>query len=281
MEAEVFIDYLQYSINYRKTPAGNKSIKPIRNYKTATQNFDGGRTYYGNILTPEKALVIYSGNPLVMMRKNGLPTLDFIEQIIEAGGKISRIDMTVDFYVGDDFLTPNDFVEFWQNGIIESSHAEFEPKFYGTVTSDGTFLETLNFGDVSKRAKRGMVRVYDTGLTQNLDRYMITRVEVEDKREKAHSSAVRCIDYGIASVLPTRFNVAHPTWIKGIGSSIAPTHRGAKKETDKDDMTSRWEWLLTQVAPALKDAIVHDLSYERYDRIEEFLNFIDPYEEIL
>ena len=281
METECFIDYLQYSIDWKSLPQLGLQCKPIRNYKIGIENYDGSRSYFGNALTPERALVIYSGKPLARMRHDGLPTLDFIEQIIESGAKISRLDMTIDFYVGDDFLSVDDFREFWQNGLIESRHAEKEPTFYGTLTSEEIKVETLNFGEASKRAKKGMVRVYDTGLTQNFARDIITRIEVEEKREKAHLQATRCCDYGIANVLKTTFDVAHPTWLKGIGTSVAPTHRGLAIDNGSDAMDNRWAWLLMQVAPAMKEAIVHDLAYERYDRILELMDYLDPYEELI
>lgn len=276
MLSEIFIDYLQYSIDERYIPSGVWKISPVQNYKAGYKDTTGIRYYVGNALT-KKALVVMSGEPLIQTRNDGLTDSETIRLALERGGIISRIDMTCDIYLSDNFLLPTDFVNFWRQGKVVSKHAEHEPKFIGSVTQSGNEIETLNFGGGDRRAKHGMVRVYDKGLDLGLERFLITRIEVEDKRKYAQKSAERILDYGIAPTLKTRFDVMDDTFNEALGTSVAPTHRGIAKLHEVDEITRRWDWLFNQVAPSLGVAAKHDADNGRFDRFEEFIRIVEDH----
>jgi hypothetical protein len=273
MITETFIDYLQYSIPMKNIDAPHVRISPIANYKIGYRTLDDTRIYMGNALN-NKALIVKSGQAMINSRNDGLTDIELLALTIESGGVVSRLDMTIDFYVGDDFLVPKDFLQFRLDGLIKYSQIDVEPTFIGKHNELGSHFETIKFGDSKKRGKKGEARVYDKGIELGLERYLITRVEIEDKREAAHLSATRCIDYGIAPTLKSRFDVINDTWQRGIGASVAPTHRGVEKDKEFDEITRRWLWLFNQVAPALGQAIRRDLDDGRTDRYEHFVELV-------
>lgn len=259
-----FIDYLQFNTFPEMIPVLDNAIPvtPFNGYKWGVRLEDQTRVYGGHNKS-DKCLVIQSGEAMREIREN-YSELQHLEQILSEGAKITRIDLAMDIYIDDCFLTPLDFVKFYGKGKIISCHAEYAPKFIGGLEIDqhnrmSKNIETLSFGDLKKRGKKGMARVYDKGIELDLEKYMITRVEVEDKRDKAHVSAKRVLDHGVASVLKTRFDVEDDLYQSLIGAHSIDITRGTGKAKNKElEENSRWQWLIETVAPSLGKQLASD-----------------------
>lgn len=253
-----FLDWLQYSIDEKHAPMHDdpKILGGFEGYRYGWQNPDGTKVYTGHNKS-QKALVIHSGQPMQKLRSI-IDELDYIDDVLSKGAKFSRVDLAMDIYIHDDFIKPSDFLLWHMQGLIKSSHAEVDPTFIGKQVKKRE-METVSFGDLAKRGKKGMVRVYDKGIELDLDRYLITRVEVEDKREKAHTSAKRLLKHSVAEVLKTRFDVDHEKFQKAINAESIDITRGNAIDKEKEDgYRSRWTWLIETVAPVLGREIAKD-----------------------
>src|SRR5680860_966484 len=96
-----FIDYLQYSIDKKFTPVHGDAqiIRGIPNYPHGLKMPDETRVYFGHHKT-DKPLVIMSGMAMHNIRQL-IPEQEFIDQVLTDGGKITRLDMTMDIYVSE------------------------------------------------------------------------------------------------------------------------------------------------------------------------------------
>ena len=275
METQVFLDYLQFSIPFEHMPFDSeyKNINPLPYYQRGYVGTYGERYYIGN-KNSNNPLVIMSGGPLQRWSKIVAQT-EFLQNIINNGAKISRIDMTMDCYISDDLIQPIDYVDWFLSEKIETCDTWHVPpktissweKYRGKSVSN---IETLYFGDWKKRGKRGIVRVYDKGIDLGQYANSIVRLEVEDKRDKAHVSAHRIADgASVGSVLKTRFNVLDDRWQSAIDSPSIDTTRG-ESEDDKQATKNAWNWLLAQVAPTLGKQLAMDELNEDSENFKLF-----------
>lgn len=260
---EKTIDYLQYSmyVSREKLLSTCEQISPVRNYKQGYRQPNGVRVYTGNALT-KKALFIVDGTTLHNMRVNGISNEDYIEKILTSGATISRIDLQVTQFVSDDLITPSDYLQMIRDNEVLSSHVKHGTKWLSSLDENySDNIETLYIGDMSNRGKRGIVRAYDKGVELDLGKYLISRLEVEDKRDKAHVSARRIVNgASVAEVLKTRFDCNNERWQNLIDADSIDTTRGEQiaDTSEEDKMTSRWKWLTDVVAKSLGEAIAYD-----------------------
>ena len=230
MIAEIFIDYIQYSIDVPQFDGEAIEVHPVKNYRKGYQTESGMRFYTGNALT-DKTLVVLSGEVMRYSRHVGATDTQALEWIIDAGGKVSRLDMALDIYVGDTFITPSQILDLSGEGKVKRPDDTVVPYVYGVQDERGIYVQTVYFGERAGRGKAGVVRCYDKGEESEIGRELITRIEVERRKEKAHIAATRCIDYGIAPTMKAIFDVEHDCYQRAIGEGVAPTHRGAQKKT--------------------------------------------------
>ena len=125
-------------------------------------------------------------------------------------------------------------------------------------------IETLYIGDYMKRAKKGIFRAYYKGIDLGLADEIVTRIELEIKREKAQTVAKRLHEkMDIAGNFRTYFDVKHADFERIMEASAVEAVRGKGKlkKQEQEEIDSRWKWLMEQVAPALKEAIEKDEKY--------------------
>lgn len=268
MLTEHSIDYI--SFNSKTLPANFQwdtlSNSVMRNYKhMLTCSDTGARAFFGNRMT-DKYHIVLSGSNIPYLP---LSPQRFIETELSAGSTFSRLDLAITQYIDEDgLIVRDDLIEWLHNGLIISSHAQYGSRSMVRDTEGDTrgvlqSVETTYIGDYSKRAKKGIVRGYDKGLEMNLDQFLISRFEVEDKREKAHTTAKALADgVSIGSAFRARFDVQCERWQAMVSSPPFEHTRGeGKPRGDEGERARRWHWLMTQVAPALGRAIASDVAY--------------------
>jgi DNA-binding transcriptional regulator YhcF (GntR family) len=133
---------------------------------------------------------------------------------------------------------------------------------------EGRDAETLYIGDIKKRGDKGIFRAYDKGKELNLGRNLVTRIELELKREKAHNVAKRLASTNdIAGNFRTHFNVKAQDFERLMDADAVPAVRGKNlvKQAENEALDARWDWLIKQVAPSLKEAIKADRAAGRMD----------------
>lgn len=252
------IDYLQYNMLYyeRKCIVSEmKKIAPVQWYKRGYEDALGVRYYFGNPRT-NKALIIMSGKALHNYRVVDWKITDLLREIIDQKGRVSRIDLAVTEYVeSDEIFQVSDIAKLYTDGKLESSHCAYGAKTIASLGENYTDgIETLYIGDLQNRGKKGIFRSYDKSLEMDIGRFLISRIEIEDKRDKALVSARRLADgNSIGSVFRTRMNSNTEMWNRLMDADEIDISRGAElaKSDDEHDHENRKTWLLTQVAPAM------------------------------
>jgi len=271
MYVERFIDYMQFSAYMEesicfgdKTPDGTRKyepVLPVRFYKRGYRDKYGIRYYFG-APRGNKCLVIASGEPMENLRslRNDYEILNWA---LEAGAKFSRLDLAVTQWQDFTGFVAMEDVEKWvTDGLVTANGLYGQAKTISSLAFGGRKdLETLYVGDLKQRARKGIFRAYDKGLELNIGKYMSTRLELELKREKAHVVANRIAKTNdIAGNFRAYFDVKHKDFIRLMDADAVSTKRGkAKMRVEENEQNmKRWEWLINQVAPALKSAIKHD-----------------------
>lgn len=273
---EFTIDKLQYSAPkpfstpHDKTP---KHIPSIPSYRYGFIDTGTGIRYYGGNANTDKQLIIL--DPVALNSVGDIQ--DYIEGVLTMGGKFSRIDIAMTEYIGDTATyKPEDYIiDYWKGNIV-SSHAKYTPKFISSVGTNKRQVETLYFGDMSSRGKKGIVRAYDKGIEQdyvakyNLNTGDIVRLEVEDKRDKAHTTVKRYMDGStLQQLLNSRFSVNNKRWQDRINCIPADLSRGINADQDQAlALYNRLQWLETiknAVASIRHDEILINGSSEQWD----------------
>lgn len=247
---------------------GFQPLPPIQFYKRGYRHPLGFRIYFGNP-NSNKANVIASGETMQSLRNDQKLDAEVIEWMLSNGGEISRLDLAVTEWIEEDLVTLEDVKKWFNDGIIESSLTQHGLKSISGNALLGTeHLETLYIGDLKKRGKKGIFRAYDKGIELNIGEYLSTRIELELKREKAHSVAKRlAASNDIAGNFRTHFNVKSKDFERLMDADTVPAVRGKNlvKEEESEEIKRRWDWLLKQVAPSLKDAISLERKQGRGD----------------
>jgi DNA relaxase NicK len=247
---------------------GFKPLPPIRFYKRGYQHPNGFRLYFGNP-NSNKTMMIAAGDVMQSLRNDSHLDAEIIDWVLTAGGEISRLDLAVTEFIEDDLVTVKDVENWYVSQLIESPLVDGGAKEISSLsTSPETTLETLYIGDISRRGKRGIFRAYDKGIEMGLGSEIVTRIELELKREKAHNTAKRMVETNdIAGNFRSHFNVKSDDFNRLMDADAVSIHRGKNqvKEAENEEISRRWDWLLSQVAPALKKAVLDERIAGRGD----------------
>jgi hypothetical protein len=274
---ERHLDYLQFSSIISEQTCvqnGYSEVPPLKFYKRGYRDEFGSRLYFGNP-NSTKALVVMSGMALECMRGQGFIDQEIIELGLRHDAQFTRIDIAVTEWVEHELIQLEDIQKWFTDGLIVSSLVSGGLKEISSISEDtGRTVETLYIGEMQKRGKKGIFRAYDKGLEINIGQYLATRLEYEDRGEKAHNSALRLADTGsISGVFRSRFDVKSSDFERLMDADAVTTKRGKGKfEEEKLEEERRWQWLLNQVAPALKEAIeIERLSGNGDAKLTQFL----------
>lgn len=278
MSVERFIDYMQFSAYMEETKCKDKQyevVAPVRFYKRGYRDKWGIRYYFG-APRGNKALVIVSGEPMENLRslRNDY---EIINWALEADAKFSRLDLAVtEWNTFDGLIQLEDIEKWYAEGLISSNLCVGGLKEISRIHEKGKRVrETLYIGEIEKRAKKGIFRAYDKGIELNIGQYMATRLELELKRDKAHSTALRLAKTNdIAGNFRAHFDVRHKDFNRLMDADAVRTKRGKAKVKieENEEQNKRWDWLINQVAPALRSAIKKDLELGLGDkRLTQFL----------
>jgi len=261
---ERYIDYMQYSVlKPERDCAEMDAITPLRFYNRGYRDVFGLRFYYGNQNSKvKKALVVASGESLELLHSQGLTDEYLIGSALENNASFSRIDLAVTEWIEEGLVTLWDVENWVRYGLVDSSLIQSGAKTIERIDAYGTkAIETLYIGDISKRGKLGIFRAYDKGIELDLGQYLGTRLELELRAKKAHDIAEN-IAYrnDFSGSFRQHFNVYADNFDRLMDappSEPIKRKRGLAKPKDIE-MDKRWQWLMEQVAPALKDAIAYD-----------------------
>lgn len=265
---ERHIDYLQFSALFIEQILIEKQWETVpapRFYQRGYKDAWGFRYYFGNPNT-KKCLVVGAGDALANLRASGKFDAQILQYALENEAVFSRIDLAVTEWIEDDLVTVDDVENWYQNGLITSALVKHGGKMINGYDEDlKRQSETFYVGNLKRRSDFGLFRAYDKGIDFGFEKYLITRLEYEDRGEKAHNTALRIAETGdIAGNFRARFNVANETFNRLMDADAVILHRGAGKEKreDEEKMDGRWQWLMNQVAPALKEAQEWDKKHK-------------------
>lgn len=275
---ERFVDYFQTSLSLAESAIilkGYKPIPPIRFYKRGYAHPMGFKLYFGNP-NSKLANLVASGETMQSLRNDHYLDADILSWALSRGGKVSRLDLAVTEWIEDDLFTLGDVRTWYEQGLIDASLAKYGCKTIASVSKGGgEELQTVYIGDIKSRGKKGIFRAYDKGVEMGLGSEIATRIELELKRENAHSVAKRLADTNdIAGNFRSKFNVASVGFERLMEADAVQVTRGKNlvKQSQEEELSRRWEWLISQVAPALGEAIAADRAAGLGDvRLTEFL----------
>lgn len=267
---ERFLDYIQFSAELNERVCIEKQytpVPPLAWYKRGYRNEWGFRLYYGNVKSPNLAFVVASGEPLQNIRDTGKTDAEILRWGLEVDAKFTRIDLAVTEWNTFSGMVMVSDVEKWiKADLVDSVLLKYGAKVVEEIQKAGNIQETLYVGDVKQRGKKGIFRAYDKGIELDIGQYMATRLELEDRGEKAHATAKRIADYGdIAGNFRARFNVRHKDFDRLMDADVVSISRGAgkKNKEEEEENNKRWIWLMNQVAPSLRNAIASDIKQGR------------------
>lgn len=275
---ERYVDYMQFSalINEQECVESKYDIVfPIQFYTRGYRHPLGYRIYFGNP-NSKKALVIASGDACQNMRDGDLYDSEIIQYALSLGGNFTRLDLAVTEYIEDQFVTIEEIEKWLSLGLIDSYHEKFGGKLISSVYRGGAKEhQTLYIGNMEKRGKAGIFRAYDKGVEMGIGNEIITRIELEERGEKAHNSAIRMAETNnLSGVFRSRFDVRSEDFARLMDSEAISTKRGKQRENVEHDLEAqaRWDWLMKQVAPALLSAIQQDIAEGKGTyRLNQFL----------
>lgn len=248
---EFKIDYAQFSFMARVVmdiETGEDFHKPsnLRFYKSMTRYKSGLVVYDGNPNT-EKRLAVMSGKTCENMGVD----VAFINKSREWGAKYSRLDLAM--------TTTREILP-----LIKKDHKKVVSEKFSEgkqIANFEDYPETLIFGDMSKRSKKGMVRCYDKALQMGLDGVMLHRIEVENRRNDAEIAAKRLGGGAtMASVMNSRWRV-DTDWYRDMMTDEIATQRFSPDEpVEVTEIEKKMAWLMKQVVPSMKYVIEYDKS---------------------
>ena len=257
---ERHIDYLQFSALFSEQiiiQKGYENVPAPRFYKRGYRDNLGNRFYFGNP-NSNKALVVCSGEALQNMRSSEKQDFEILVWAFEAGGIVSRIDLAVTEWIENDFVSMNDCEAWVKQGLVNSVLLNGGAKTISAISeASGNEIQTLYVGDMKRRGKSGIFRAYDKGVDLGIGTEIVTRLELEMRGEVAQNAAMRLAETGdIAGNFRSRFDVKSADFQRLMDADAVATYRGKAglKREDEEKMEGRWQWLMNQVAPALKDA---------------------------
>lgn len=276
---ERYIDYLQFQCSVSQKDCidnGFEQITPIQFYRLGFRDAFGARYYFGNNKS-KKCLCVMAGSSLEKQRLWGKNDNEILSWAMGFDAEISRLDFAITEWVENDLVQVEDVKSWYEKGLISSPLAEQGASFISGYDKENTERpETFYVGSWSKRGKRGIFRAYDKGLELKLGEFLVTRLELEERGTNAHNSAKRLLETdNFSGVFRSRFDVKSEDFERIMDSPAMEISRGAGKfKSEKDDeMSKRFEWLMSQVAPALKEFVEYDASQDiNMLRVGQFLS---------
>lgn len=256
------IDYVQFSSNstVRADLAeghGWEFKSNNRFYKTMKRYDNGLVTYEGNPNT-DKRLFVFAGKAC----ENVNMSPDTLRRIAQFEPEYSRIDlaMTCDFEILSKII---------------ADKAKVESRMYsdGKVIADLDYTpETIYFGDLSKRGRKGIVRCYDKALQLNLEGVVRNRIEIEYKQKHARVAAKRLQrDESIPSVMNSKFKINVPWYEEIFGEDVATSRFSDVTQDDIPEIERIMAWLHKQVVPSLKKVV----EYDERNGTDNFKSIVD------
>jgi len=237
------------------------TINGLPYYPHGFRDASGSRFYFGTN-KGANCFIVLDGQTLDYFRQSGLDSYQICEWALNLDGKVSRLDLAVTEWIETELFSPRDVKIWYKLGLISSSLCDGGCKEIAKVNiGQKNATETLYVGDIQKRGKKGIFRAYDKGLDLGIGNELVSRIELELKREKSHVVAKRiALDADIAGNFRVYFDVNHPEFERIMNTPAVEVSRGKqiKNKAEKDEIAKRWEWLFTQVAPSLRDAIEQD-----------------------
>lgn len=276
---ERHIDYFQFQSSIKQKDCidnGFEQIGAIPYYNAGFRDTFGARYYFGNNKS-KKCLCVMSGAALEKQREWGKTDNDILAWAFDFEAKVSRLDFAVTEWVEDNLIQVEDIKLWYEEELISSPLTEHGASFISGYSQDKEERpETFYVGSWSKRGKRGIFRAYDKGIELKLGDYLATRLELEERGDNAHNSAKRLLETdNFSGVFRSRFDVRSEDFERLMDSPAIEISRGKGKfKSEKDDeMSKRFEWLMNQVAPALKEFVDYEQSHDaNMLRISEFLS---------
>ena len=267
------VDYLQASSLLSESAVimkGFRPLPPVRFYKRGYLHPNGFRLYFGNP-NSNKAMLIASGEVMQSLRNDQRLDAEIIDWVLTTGGEISRLDLAVTEFIEEELCTLSDVENWHSEGLISSPLLSGGLKEISRIREGGLReKETLYIGDIKKRGKKGIFRAYDKGIELGIGSEIVTRIELELKREKAHNTAVRIAETNdISGNFRASFDVRSKDFERLMDADAVRVHRGKNqvKDAENEEIARRWDWLLNQVAPALKRAVLDERMAGRGDAL--------------
>jgi DNA relaxase NicK len=275
---EKHLDYIQASLFFDESKFIENRYKsaPKKSYYSRGYIDANGTTYHFGNPKSNKCLVTMSGRPLEILRSDGFTDCEIVCSLKKRDAKITRLDMALTQYVSDDLITIEDVKNWWKEGRITSSLVKHGARFISSFDDEnGERPETFYVGSMEKRGKQGIFRAYNKGIQLNLGDYLITRLEYEDRGDKADMSAERIAQgHDMGSVFKSRFDVSDERFQALCDAPAIDISRGAAKPKSEADESEekRWAWLMTQVAPAIREMLENPKDAKETDaKMTQFL----------
>lgn len=230
---------------------------PVPFYQNAMRGKESGILVCGGNPNSDGNLIVLSGKTCEHFGLDESKAPEFLDLWINTmKAKISRIDMAVTVENGP---TVDNVRKWVSEGFLVGPQSRITAPKKTVLNDDDGRAETFYIGDMKKRAKRGIVRVYDKGREQGLTPDMFTRFEIEEKRETAHTQAKAIIRQGnIGSVMRKRLDFSIAEWEEITSAIPAPDVRDRARSAEKDKDTYGW-WVMT-IAPALARHVFDDVN---------------------
>jgi hypothetical protein len=174
---------------------------------------------------------------------NALDLIDFA--VHGMNGNISRIDLQITQGIDEDgLITPSDIIQWDRQGLVQCKAYPSVSAIISKQGLDDVKHETVYYGNLKDRGKKGIVRIYDKGVDEGLVSNWLTRFELEEKREKAMVTAYSLLEgLTIEQAFVNRFTIEHPQWLALVNATPSAIPRRTKP--DEDNIDKRWLWAET------------------------------------
>jgi hypothetical protein len=201
---------------------------------------------------------------------------EVVDDILTQNGTITRMDIAITDYDIVNLYTPQKVAELCESGLVSGTLAKYGYTALSKANvGQPSSIETTYIGAMSRRGKMGIFRAYDKGVELDILPNIMARLELEEKREKAHASAKRYASgETLSRIMQSRIEFNHKSFERFIDGDPIDMSRGEQFNITNDDekMEKRWTWLMSQVVPALREAVSYDRENELGDsRTLEFL----------
>lgn len=269
MDKSTKIDYMQFSTKYKMTAMLFESDFKrsfMQNFSYMVEDNETGLTcHFGHNLYPDTHTYVATGSTCDEIFSS-MDEREYIGELIENGAKFTRLDFAMTMYQDwYDFISVSDFVNAVSSGLMVSKAYS---KSKAIVDIIDNRPETAYVGDIKKRADKGIFRCYDKGIETGIVENFVTRFELEERKEKAHTSAKRFVN-GASHEQIIKSRIDFPKWDAWqslVGDENISVGRGiasSRKDDSVSRLDNRWNWLIEKVAPSIAKSIYEDMLNER------------------